>query len=75
MTFTEPINTLPKESTDKQKNCLKQQTTFLAVSYLFFVACDFLMMGLGNALFDPVVDFQCNDSNEVIRKTKEVTFL
>jgi hypothetical protein len=37
---------------DSQKNCLKQQTIFLACSYLFFVSSDFLMMGLGNALLN-----------------------
>jgi hypothetical protein len=52
---------------DMQALALRQQTKVLAACYLTFVACDILMMTLGDILLSNKVDYECDDTNEITR--------
>ena len=41
----------------------------MAACYLSFVACDLLMMSLGDFLLTDMVDYKCDGTNEITRKT------
>ena len=46
-----------------------QQTKVLAACYLSFVACDLLMMSLGDFLLTNNVDYKCDGTNEITRNS------
>lgn len=62
-------------SQDSQKNCLRQQTFSLAVSYLLFATTDIVMMAIGNSVIGQNKDFECDKSDEVVRKLSFFAYL
>jgi hypothetical protein len=50
----------------KNMQCFNIQTRILAASYIFFVVGDFVMMPVGNKLFDKSKDFECYEESIVV---------
>ena len=70
LNLTNPHNNTVSQ--DSQKNCLRQQTVSLAGSYLLFATTDIIMMAIGNSVIGQNEDFECDNSDEVVRKLPNI---